>query len=284
MALTVPVTDDDPSFGDLLRYWRRVRGMSQLDLASAAMTTPRHMSFLETGRSQPRREMVLRLATALDVPLRERNGLLLAAGFAPLYRERRLEDPGLGLVATALDRMLARHDPLPAVVMDRGWGLMRANAGARRLFGSLFAPAPVPEPANVLRLVLEPGPVRAAVANWEDVAPALLERARREAVSGVLDLATAELVREMQARPDIAALVTGPRAGAPLVPVVDLHFRVGTDVFRFFSVVSTLGTPVDVTAQELRVESFFPVDDATAAGWQRLMDAPGTAGDAAAQS
>jgi transcriptional regulator with XRE-family HTH domain len=248
--------------------------MSQLDLASSAMTTPRHMSFLETGRSRPSREMVLRLAAALDVPLRDRNGLLLAAGFAPLYPERRLDDPGLDLVATALGRMLDRHDPLPAVVMDRGWGLVRANAGARRLFGSLFAPAPIPEPANVLRLVLEPGPVRAAIANWADVAPALLERARREAVGGVLDLATAELVRELQAQPGVAALVAGPRAVAPLVPVVDLHVRVGDDVLRFFSVVSTLGTPIDVTAQELRVESFFPVDDATAARWHHLAAAP----------
>jgi len=274
VALTLPVTGDDVSFGDLVRYWRRVRAMSQLDLASSAMTTPRHMSFLETGRSRPSREMVLRLAAALDVPLRDRNGLLLAAGFAPLYPERRLDDPGLDLVATALDRMLERHDPLPAVVMDRGWDLVRANAGARRLFGALFAPAPLPEPANVLRLVLEPGPVRAAIANWADVAPALLERARREAVGGVLDLGTAELVRELQAQPDVAALVTSPRAVAPLVPVVELQFRVGADVLPFFSVVSTLGTPVDVTAQELRVESFFPADDATAARWQELAADP----------
>jgi transcriptional regulator with XRE-family HTH domain len=264
-----PAPGDDVSFGDLVRYWRRVRAMSQLDLASAAMTTPRHMSFLETGRSAPSREMVLRLAGALDVPLRDRNGLLLAAGFAPLYANRAVDDPGLDLVMGALDRMLARHDPLPAVVMDRGWDLVRANAGAQRLFGSLFAPEPMPEQANVLRLVLEPGPVRAAIANWDDVAPALLERARREAVGGVLDLATAELVRELQARPDVASRVAAPRTAASLVPVVDMHFRLepGDEPLRFFSIVSTVGTPVDVTAQELRVEAFFPADDATADRW-----------------
>jgi transcriptional regulator with XRE-family HTH domain len=264
------MADDEVTFGDLVRYWRRVRAMSQLDLASAAMTTPRHMSFLETGRSSPSREMVLRLAGALDVPLRDRNGLLLAAGFAPLYPQRRPDDPGLDLVMGALDQMLDRHDPLPAVVMDRGWNLVRANQGARRLFGTLFAPAPMPEQANVLRLVLEPGPVRAAIVNWDHVAPALLERARREAVGGVLDLATAELVRELQARPDVASRVAAPRTVAPLVPVIDMQFRVGAEVLQFFSMVTTVGTPVDVTAQELRVEAFFPADDTTTARWQHL--------------
>jgi transcriptional regulator with XRE-family HTH domain len=267
--VSASATGEVTAFGDLVRYWRRVRGMSQLDLASNAMTTPRHMSFLETGRSSPSREMVLRLAAALGVPLRDRNGLLLAAGFAPLYPHRPLEDPGLDLVMTALDRMLDRHDPLPAVVLDRGWQLVRANAGAGRLFGALFAPDPPPERANVLRLFLEPGPVRRAVANWDDVAPALLERARREAVGGVLDLATAELVRELQSRPDVAPQVTAPHV-APLVPVVDVHFRLGGNVLRFFSIVSTVGTPVDVTAQELRVEAFFPADDATSDRWERL--------------
>lgn len=270
MPPPAPAVGDGDAFGDLVRYWRRVRAMSQLDLASAAMTTPRHMSFLETGRSSPSREMVLRLASALGVPLRDRNGLLLAAGFAPLYPHRGLDDPGLDVVMAALDQMLDRHDPLPAVVMNRGWDLVRANAGAGRLFGGFFAPAPMPEAANVLRLVLEPGPVRSAIANWDDVAPALLERARREAVGGVLDLATAELVRELQARPDVAARVAGPGTAASLVPVVDIHFRVGDDTLRFFSIVSTVGTPVDVTAQELRVEAFFPADDTTSARWQAL--------------
>lgn len=273
-----PAIGQGVPFGDLVRYWRRVRSMSQLDLASAAMTTPRHMSFLETGRSRPSREMVLRLAGALDVPLRDRNGLLLAAGFAPLYPHHGLDDPGLDIVMRALDRMLDRHDPLPAVVMDRGWDLVRANAGARRLFGALFAPEPMPAAANVLRLVLEPGPVRDAVANWDEVAPALLERARREAVGGVLDLVTAELVQELRGRPDVAARVATPHAVAPMIPVVDIHFRLGDQVLRFFSVVSTVGTPVDVTAQELRVEAFFPLDEATSARWHDLAEALDGAG------
>ncbi|KAB2349800.1 helix-turn-helix domain-containing protein [Actinomadura rudentiformis] len=258
------------SFGTLVRYWRRVRAMSQLDLASAAMTTPRHMSFLETGRSNPSREMVLRLAGALDVPLRDRNGLLLAAGFAPLFPHRSLDDPALDRVTMAVGRMLQQHDPFPAIVLDRGWDLLRANRGAARLFGELMAPDPIPDGVNVLRLILEPGPVRDGIANWDQVAPALLERARREAVGGVLDLATAELVQELRARPEVEALTAAAPALAPLVPVIDVHFRLGDDRLRFFSVVSSIGTPVDVTAQELRVEAFFPSDDETAERWRIL--------------
>jgi transcriptional regulator with XRE-family HTH domain len=257
----------DVSFGDLIRYWRRVRAMSQLDLASAAMTTPRHMSFLETGRSSPSRDMVLRLAQALDVPLRERNGLLLAAGFAPRYPHRPLDDAALDSVALAVERMLAQHDPLPAVAMDRSWRVLRANQGARRLFGRLLSPAPIPHDANVLRLVLEPGPVRSAIVNWDDVAPALLERAHREAVGGVFDPDTAELVRQVQARSEVAAVLASPHPVRPLVPVIDLQIRWGDGDLRFFSVVSTIGTPIDVSAQELRVEAFFAVDQETEDLW-----------------
>ncbi len=257
----------DTTFGDLLRWWRRVRSMSQLDLAVTAATTPRHVSFLETGRSEPSREMVLRLANALDVPLRDRNGLLLAGGYAPRYPVHALDDPALDRVRMAVERMLAQHDPLPAVLMDRGWNLLGANEGARRLFAALVAPAPPPEGGNVLRLFLEPGPVRDAVANWDDLAPALLERARREAVGGVLDLETAELVRELHARDDVAATLTSPRSIAPLAPVIDVELEVDGRRLRFFSVVSTIGTPVDVTAQELRVEAFFPADEATTKAW-----------------
>jgi transcriptional regulator with XRE-family HTH domain len=270
MAEPAAALDADPTLGDLLRYWRRVRSMSQLDLASAAMTTPRHMSFVETGRSRPSREMVLRLAGALDVPLRDRNGLLLAAGYAPLYVERALDDPALDRVNAAISGMLAQHEPLPAVVMDRGWNLLRVNAGARSLFTGLFAPEAVPSSANVLRVILEPGPVRSRILNWRELAPALLERARREAVGGVLDLATAELVQELRTRPDVASVLSAPRAPAPPSPIIDVHVDYHDTDLRFFSVVSTIGTPVDVTAQELRVEAFFPADDATGERWRAL--------------
>lgn len=244
--------------------------MSQLDLAVAASTTPRYMSFAETGRARPSREMVLRLASALDVPLRDRNGLLVAAGFAPIYTEHDLDDPAIERVMSALDRVLDRHAPWPAVVMNRSWDVVRVNAGAARLFAGLCAPEPVPEPANVLRLMLEPGPVRSAVSNWGEVAPALLERARREAVGGVMDLPTAELVQRLRTGDDAAVFAAAPHTIAPLIPILAVQFRYGAHTLRWFSVISTIGTPVDVTAQELRVESFFPSDDETAARWDQV--------------
>jgi transcriptional regulator with XRE-family HTH domain len=212
-----------PELGALLRHWRSVRGMSQLDLASEAGSTPRYVSFVETGRSSPSRQMVVRLARALDVPLRERNELLLAAGFAPLYTREALDSPLLQRVETALTSMLAQHDPFPAVVMDRAWNLQRANDGAVHLFTRLFAPTPMPDAANVLRLVIEPGPVRERIKNWDEVVPALVERARREAVGGVYDPETAELVaalvpRRRRAAPHRSGDGSGPRArGRPPV-------------------------------------------------------------------
>jgi transcriptional regulator with XRE-family HTH domain len=264
----------DASLGDLLRYWRRVRGFSQLDLAHEAGTTPRHLSFVETGRSRPSRDMVLRLAIALDVPLRDRNGILLAAGFAPMYGERTLDDPALERIDRAVERLLHAHDPLPSIAMNRQWDVVRTNAGADRLFGALLAGTTPTAPPNVLRLMLLPGPVRDAVANWTHVAPALLERARREAVGGVLDTVTAELLHEVRTGPDAAVFATALRAVGPLVPVVDVHFVVDGEVLRFYSVVSTIGTPIDVTAQELRVETFFSADDETDERWRALPSLP----------
>ena len=265
-------SEAEPSagLGDLLRYWRGVRRMSQLDLASEAGTTPRYVSFVETGRSQPSRQMVVRLARALDVPLRERNGLLVAAGYAPMYALEPLGSPQLGRVDAALTMMLDQHEPFPAVVMDRGWDLLRANSGAQLLFGGLLGDEPMPEPANVLRLMVEPGPVRRGVRNWSSVVPALLDRARREAIGGVLDRATADLVARLGERSDVAALLAVTDASPPTVPVVDVSFGLDGETLDFFSVVSTIGTPVDVTAEELRVEAFFPSDEATRETWRRL--------------
>ena len=265
-----------PELGALLRHWRSVRGMSQLDLASEAGSTPRYVSFVETGRSSPSRQMVVRLARALGVPLRERNELLLAAGFAPLYTREALASPLLRRVETALTSMLAQHDPFPAVVIDRGWNLQRANEGAVHLFTRLFAPTPMPDGANVLRLVIEPGLVRDRIKNWDEVVPALVERARREAVGGVYDPETAELVAALRSRPDVAPLLADPEVGAALVPVVDLRFEVDGAELSFFSVVSTIGTPIDVTAQELRLEAFFPSDDSTRAHWSAMRPTGGS--------
>lgn len=275
--MTIAAPEPPAELGDLLRHWRAVRRRSQLDLASEAGTTPRYVSFVETGRARPSRQMVLRLARALGVPLRERNGLLLAAGYAPVYPLAPLDSPQLRRIEVALRSMLAQHEPFPAVVMDRGWNVLRANDGATALFGGLLAPEPMPDPANVLRLMIEPGPVRRSVVNGDEVVPALLERASREAVGGVFDRVTAELVERLRAQPDVAALAAGPAgegaAPASTVPVIDVRFRWDDVVLSFFSVVSTVGTPIDVTTQELRVEAFFPSDEATGDVWRRVRSA-----------
>jgi transcriptional regulator with XRE-family HTH domain len=211
-VLALEVAGTPSRLGELLRYWRRVRRTSQLDLASQAQTTRRYVSFVETGRSQPTRQMILRLARALEVPLRERNGLLVAAGYAPMYREEDLSAPELDRVELALSTMLGSHDPFPAVVMDRGWNILRANQGARRLFDRLLHPQPIPDPANVLRLMIEPSPVQRSVLNWTSVVQMLLERARREAVGGVLDRDTAALVERLCELPDVALSWPRPEA------------------------------------------------------------------------
>ena len=269
VSLQSPAAADAVPFGDLVRYWRRVRAMSQLDLASAAMTTPRHMSFLETGRSSPSREMVLRLAGALDVPLRDRNGLLLAAGYAPLYPQRPLDDPGLDVVMAALDRMLERHDPLPAVVMDRGWDLVRANAGARRLFGGLFRRRRCRRRPTCCGWCWSPGPCgrRSPTGTTSPQRCWSGPGGRRSAASSTWPRPSWSGICS---RAPTSPPASPARHAVPLVPVVDIHFRLGAEVLRFFSMVSTVGTPVDVTAQELRVEAFFPADDATSDRWHDL--------------
>ena len=162
--------------------------------------------------------------------------------------------------------MLDHHEPFPAVVMNRRWDLERANQGAALLFGRLFAPDPIPAHANVLQLVIGPGPVRDHITNWNAVVPGLLERARREAVEGVLDPEAIELVASLRARADVRDVLSADTIPSAC-PVIDLRFALDGVELSFFSVVSTIGTPIDVTAQELRVEMFFPADDATTERW-----------------
>jgi transcriptional regulator with XRE-family HTH domain len=246
--------------GALLQYWRAQRGMSQFALALEADVSPRHVSFVETGRAQPSREMVLQLATALRIPLRERNALLLAAGYAPMYRESQLDAPELRAVRDALDAILAKQEPYPAVVMNRRWDILMTNNAATGSFSFLMGDRPMPAPANVVRLMFDPAGLRPTVANWEEVAEALVARVYREAVGGVPDDATSALLRDVLAMPGV------PRANpsvSPLVPVIPIGFAKDGKRFTFFSAVTTLGTPQDVTLQEVRIESFFPLDTET---------------------
>lgn len=258
------------TIGPLLQYWRRTRQMSQLALAHEADVSPRHVCFLETGRAKPSREMVLLLADALKVPLRERNALLLAAGFAPLFRESSLDDPYLEPIRAAIDAILAQQEPFPAVVMNRRWDVLLTNEAARRFFGWLLVGSDEPAPTNVLRLMFDPRWIRPYVANWDVVAETLLRRVHREAVGGILDEGIAAVLEEILSYPGVPLRWRTPDLGTPLVPVIPVRFAKDERVFDFFSTVTTIGTAQDVTLQELRIECFFPSNASTAEASRQL--------------
>ena len=258
------------SVGVMLQQWRKSRRLSQLALAAEATVSLRHLCFIETGRAQPSRTMVIRLAEALDVPLSERNTLLLAAGFAPIYRESVLDGPELAAVRGALDAILHQQLPYPAVVLDRDWNIRQTNDAATVFFGRMTAGQPGPPgPPNVLRLMLHPDGIRRYVTNWPEVAEALIRRVRREAVGGATDEYARRLLAEVLAYPDVPQPLAVPDE-KPLLPIVPVHFARDGLEFVYFSTVTTLGTAQDVTLQELRIECFHPADEATrkAAGGQ----------------
>jgi transcriptional regulator with XRE-family HTH domain len=252
-----------PDVGVMLKQWRRSRRLSQLALAAEATVSLRHLCFIETGRAKPSRTMVLRLADALDVPLRERNELLLAAGFAPMYRESQLDAPVLAAVRGALDAILRQQEPFPAVVMDRAWNIRQTNDAADRLFALLTQNHKGPPgPPNVLRMMLHPDGVRSHVTNWPEVAESLIRRTRREAVGGVTDEHAQRILAEVLTYPGVPQ----PRATVdepPPLPIVPVRFARDGRGFNYFSTVTTLGTAADVTLQELRIECFHPADDET---------------------
>jgi transcriptional regulator with XRE-family HTH domain len=249
------------SVGHLLQQWRQVRRLSQLALASNANVSPRHLSFVESGRATPSRDMIITLATALDVPLRDRNQLLLAGGFAPIYRETPLTDPAMAPIHDALHRVLRHHEPYPAVLLDRHWNVLAANDPAAAMFSFLLTGVDAPQPPNVIRRIF--GPLRPYVTNFNDVGPGLIQRVHREAVGGAIDPQTQALLADVLALPGIPAGWRRPDPTTPLTPMVPVNFARDTVTVSYFSMVTTVGTPQDVTAQELRLESFFPVDPAT---------------------
>jgi transcriptional regulator with XRE-family HTH domain len=251
---------DRPRIGTLLREWRQRRRMSQLDLALEAGVSARHVSFVETGRSRPSAEMVVQLAEHLEVPLRDRNALLLAAGYAPAYAQRDLDEPEMGPVREAIDRVLRGHEPFPAVVVDRHWGLVSANRAVPLLIKGAAAHLTEP-PVNVLRLSLHPEGMAPRIVNLGEWRAHLLDRLGRQAVvSG--DPALFALHEELAAYPGgEPAPAPDLEAGAIAVP---LRLRVGDDELAFISTATTFGTATDVTVSELAIESFFPADAATA--------------------
>lgn len=248
-------------FGQLVKSWRGQRRVSQLDLALLADISSRHVSFLETGRSRPSREMVQRIAGALDVPLRSRNLLLNAAGFAPVYTELALSDPDMEEALAAVRFLLEQHEPFPAMVLDRLFQMIMANQTAARLFSWLLGPpADVTDaPVDGLDMLLAARPV---TANWPEVAVDVATRVRRAAAAAPGDGALAALAERFDQAPALKGLPTfDPTSAArPLVPV---RFRKDGIELSFITTVATFGMPQDVTLQELRIESFFPADGET---------------------
>ena len=252
----------DP-FGLHLRHWRQHRRMSQLDLANEAEISTRHLSYVETGRATPSREMVLRLAERLEVPLRERNALLVAAGFAPMYRQRGLDDPALAAARRAVDLVLKGHEPYPALAVDRHWHLVAANAIVPLLMAGA-APELLQPPINVLRLSLHPQGLASRIANLAQWRAHLLERLQQQ-VAATGDAVLQALHDELAAYPVGDAGHAATAGGGDLSSVVvPFQLRTEAGVLSFISTTTIFGTPVDVTLQELAVESFFPADAATA--------------------
>lgn len=249
--------------GDLLREWRQRRRMSQLVLATEAQISTRHLSFVESGRAQPSREMLMHLAEQLDVPLRARNALFIAAGYAPLYAEHALNDPQLHAAREAVELVLRGHEPYPALAIDRHWTMVAAN-GALAPLVARAAPRLLEPPVNVLRLSLHPDGLAPHIVDWAGWRLHVLQRVERQAqASG--DTTLAALVEELAAYPAPAGADPEPsRDPAPLADVV-VPFRLRTDigVLSFFSTTTVFGSPVDVTLSELAIEAFFPADAAT---------------------
>ena len=244
--------------GDQLRAWRRRRRLSQLDLALDAEISARHLSFLETGRSRPSRPMLMRLAERLNVPARDRNLLLVAAGFAPALPERSLDDPALAAARRAVDLVLKAHEPFPALAVDRHWQLVAANAGVAPLLAGVAAHLLEP-PVNVLRLSLHPEGVAPNSVNLAEWRAHILHRLEAQ-VEASADRVLAELLAELRAYPGGTAHAADSHGGV----AVPLVLRVGEAILSFLSTTTMFGTPIDITLAELAIEAFLPADAATA--------------------
>lgn len=248
--------------GTLLRGWRSMRGKSQLDLSLDASVSQRHLSFIESGRSAPGREKLMDIADALDIPFRERNTLLLAAGYAPVYPEGRWDGLPMKSVTTAVERMLKQQEPFPAVLMDRHWNVLATNDATPRFFGTFIDMAARTGPRNILHLMFDPAGMRPFVRNWDKTAAALLGRVRREAVGRFVDEQTQDLIDALMSYAEVAPRHTELPTTEDL-PMIPLSFEKDGIALNYFSMVSTIGTPTTVTSQELRVEIMLPADEAT---------------------
>jgi transcriptional regulator with XRE-family HTH domain len=255
------------AIGDHLRTWRQRRRMSQLDLACEADISTRHVSFLETGRSRPSREMVLHLAERLDVPLRERNVLLVAAGFAPVFSERRLDDPALAAAREVVQLVLAGHEPYPAIAVDRHWTLVAANKAVAAMMEGV-ADELLKPPVNALRIALHPQGLAPRTVNFAEWRGHILGQLRRQ-VEATADPVLAALSEELARYPAPRSIGPPPPERPPAV-AIPLHLMCGGEMLSFISTITVFGTPVDITLSELAIETFLPADHTTAEALRRM--------------
>lgn len=256
--------------GALLRHWRDLRGKSQLDLSLDSGLSQRHLSFIESGRSVPSRQTLLDISQALDIPLRDRNTMLLAAGYAPIYSEGTWNAPEMQSITKALERVLRQHEPFPAMVMDRYWYVILKNDAAPRFFKNFIDLEKREPPRNLLHLMFDPAGMRPYIANWEDVAAGLFQRVYRESVGRVVDEKTKELLATLQAYPDVKTVSRKPQFLSTL-PFIPISFVKKGKTLNFFSMITTVGAPLSITAQELRMECMFPADEESEIHYLKMM-------------
>ncbi len=250
------------TFGEHLRWWRKRRGLSQLELAGAAGSSQRHVSFLESGRAAPSPQMVLSLAAALNVSLRQQNALLESAGFAAVWKEGKLGGPELAHVDQALTHILAQQEPFPAFVVDRHWNLKRANNGAAHMVGFVLGSMPT-GPVNLADALLSPVILRPFIANWQEVALHFIRGVQADVISDSSRESSALLAR-LLSYDGLAELAHAAAIEDTPKPLLPIHIRKDATSLNVFTTIATLGTPQDITVQEIRIESFFPIDEPTA--------------------
>jgi transcriptional regulator with XRE-family HTH domain len=251
--------------GEMLRYWREIRRLSQLVLSVDSGVSQRHISFIESGRSVPSRQILMDLAETLEIPLRDRNVLLLAAGYAPLYSEGAADAVEMQGIMKALKRILWQNEPYPALVMDRYWNILMTNDALPRLFNRFTNMSTRTDAQNILHMIFDPAGLRPHIAHWDNLAMSLIQRVHRESVGRHVDEKTHKLLNDLLAYPDVPAEWRSPKAlsSATTSPVVPLGLVREGKILSYFSMVSTVGTPQTAAAQELRLECMLPVDEET---------------------
>jgi transcriptional regulator with XRE-family HTH domain len=265
--------------GELLRHWRAKRGKSQLELSLDTGVSQRHLSFIESGRSVPSRQTLEEIAQALQIPLRERNALWSAAGYAAPYSEGAWDALEMQAVTQVLERVLHQHEPFPALVLDRHWNVIMTNQSAPRFFSGFVDLEAREKPRNMLHLMFDPKGLRPFVANWEEVAQSLIQRVYRESIGGVLDDQTKALLAALRAYPEVDTRwdQIHERNSPAILPFVPMRFIKDDQVLSYFSMVTTVGTPQTVAAQELRIECMYPADHKTDLQHRAIMSRRGRA-------